>query len=78
MEEKICIIKKNYNKSNNSQQEKTKKIFNKVIEKLQSIVDNGDYEKFLKFQKNFRGYSFNNLILIFSQFPDATRVARQI
>lgn len=70
--------KKNYNKSNNSQQEKTKKIFNKVIEKLQSIVDNGDYEKFLKFQKNFRGYSFNNLILIFSQFPDATRVARQI
>lgn len=68
--------KKNYNKSNNSQQEKTKKIFNKVIEKLQSIVDNGDYEKFLKFQKNFRGYSFNNLILIFSQFPDATRVAR--
>ena len=70
--------KKNYNKSNNSQQEKTKKIFNKVIEKLQSIVDNGDYEKFLKFQKNFRGYSFNNLILIFSQFPDATRVARRI
>ena len=70
--------KKNYNKSNNSQQEKTKKIFNKVIEKLQSIVDNGDYEKFLKFQKNFRGYSFNNLILIFSQFPDATKVARQI
>lgn len=68
--------KKNYNKSNNSQQEKTKKIFNKVIEKLQSIVDNGDYEKFLKFQKNFKDYSFNNLILIFSQFPDATKVAR--
>lgn len=57
-------------------QNKTKEIFDKVIEKLQSIVENGDYEKFLKFQKNFRDYSFNNLILIFSQFSDATRVAR--
>lgn len=57
-------------------QNKTKEIFDKVIKKLQSIVENGDYEKFLKFQKNFRDYSFNNLILIFSQFPDATRVAR--
>ena len=57
-------------------QNKKKEIFDKVIEKLQSIVENGDYEKFLKFQKNFRDYSFNNLILIFSQFPDATRVAR--
>lgn len=68
--------KKNYNKNNSSQQNKTKEIFDKVVEKLQGIVDNGDYEKFLKFQKNFRGYSFNNLILIFSQFPDATKVAR--
>lgn len=55
---------------------KTSKIFNDILEKLQAIVDNGDYEKFLKFQKNFSGYSFNNLILIFSQFPDATQVAR--
>ena len=50
-------------------------MFEKVVGKLQEIVDNGEYEKFLKFQKNFRGYSFNNLILIFSQFPDATKVA---
>jgi len=68
--------KKNYIK-NNTSQNKTKEIFDKVVEKLQTIVDNGDYEKFLKFQKNFRNYSFNNLILIFSQFPDATKVARQ-
>ena len=54
---------------------KTKEIFDRIIENLQIIVDNGDYEKFLKFQKNFRGYSFNNLILIFSQFPEATKVA---
>lgn len=51
------------------------KIFDKIVENLQVIVNNGEYEKFLKFQKNFRGYSFNNLILIFSQFPEATRVA---
>lgn len=57
-------------------QNKTKEIFDKVVEKLQAIIDNGDYEKFLKFQKNFREYSFNNLVLIFSQFPDATQVAR--
>lgn len=66
---------KNYSKNSNYQN-KTKEIFDKVVEKLQCIVDNGDYEKFLKFQKNFMGYSFNNLILIFSQFPDATKVAR--
>ena len=67
--------KRSYNKSNNSQK-KTKEIFDKIVENLQTIVDDGEYEKFLKFQKNFRGYSFNNLILIFSQFPDATKVAR--
>ncbi len=54
---------------------KTKEIFENITNKLQEIVNNGEYEKFLKFQKNFRGYSFNNLILIFSQFPDATKVA---
>lgn len=67
--------KRSYNKSNNSQK-KTKEIFDKIVENLQTIVDNGEYEKFLKFQKNFRDYSFNNLILIFSQFSDATKVAR--
>lgn len=54
---------------------KTQEVFDRVVEHLQTIIDNGEYEKFLKFQKSFRGYSFNNLILIFSQFPDATRVA---
>ena len=67
--------KRSYNKSNDSKK-KTKEIFDKIVENLQTIVDNGEYERFLKFQKNFRDYSFNNLILIFSQFPDATKVAR--
>ncbi len=67
--------KRNYNK-NNSQQNRTKEIFDKIVKNLQTIVDNREYEKFLKFQKNFRKYSFNNLVLIYSQFPDATKVAR--
>ncbi len=62
-------------KSDKNNGNKTKEVFEKVVNYVQTIVDNGEYEKFLKFQKSFRGYSFNNLILIFSQFPDATRVA---
>ena len=54
---------------------KTKEVFDKIVENLQNIVDKGEYINFLKFQKNFRGYSFNNLILIYSQFPNATKVA---
>ena len=54
---------------------KTKELFEKIVKNVQTIVDNGEYEKFLKFQKNFRDYSFNNLILIYSQFPEATQVA---
>lgn len=54
---------------------KTKQVFEKIVSYIQEIVDNGEYEKFLKFQKSFRGYSFNNLVLIFSQFPEATKVA---
>ena len=62
-------------KSNKSSPNRTKEMFENIVNKLQIIVDNGEYEKFLKFQKNFRSYSFINLILIFSQFPDATQLA---
>lgn len=62
---------KNYSKKTYT----TKEIFDKVVKNLQQIVNNGDYEKFLKFKKHFHKYSFGNLILIFSQFPDATQVA---
>lgn len=54
---------------------KTKEIFDKIVTNVQTIVNNGEYEKFLKFGKNFRNYSFNNQVLIFSQFPEATMVA---
>lgn len=54
---------------------KTKEMFEKIVQNVQAIVDSGEYEKFLKFRKNFRNYSFNNLVLIYNQFPDATKVA---
>ena len=54
---------------------KTKEMFEKIVKNVQTIVATGDYEKFLKFAKHFRKYSFNNRVLIFSQFPEATKVA---
>lgn len=62
-------------KSNKNSSKRTKEMFENIVDKLQTIVNSGEYESFLKFNKNFRGYSFNNLILIFSQFPEATKVA---
>ena len=53
---------------------KTKELFNKIVEGVQTLVDSGEYEKFLKFSKNFHNYSFNNVFLIFSQMPGATQV----
>ena len=66
--------KKKYNKNNNCQN-RTKEMLENIVNKFQEIIKNGDYKKFLRFQKCFRDYSFNNLVLIFSQFPDATMVA---
>lgn len=60
-------------KSNNAN--KTKEIFNKIVDGVTNIINSGEYERFLKFSKNFHNYSFNNLILIFSQMPEATQVA---
>lgn len=74
---KNCIKKGGINMSDKSNYRKGKmqEIFDKVVCNVQNIVNSGEYEKFLRFRKNFRGYSFNNLIFIYSQFSNATRVA---
>lgn len=59
----------------NNKETKTKELFNKIVEGVKNIVEKGEYEKFLKFSKNFHNYSFNNILLIFSQMPEATQVA---
>ena len=38
---------------------KTSKIFNDIVEKLQAIIDNGEYEKFLNFKR-----ILENIVLI--------------
>lgn len=75
MEEILMYKKSKYNKE--VQQSKTKEMYEKIVTNLKTIVENGEYEDFLKFRKNFRSYSFINIILIYSQFKDATRVARK-
>ncbi len=62
-------------KSKYNRKAKAKEIFEKVVSNVQSIIQNGEYEKYLKFQNQFTKYSFNNTVLIFSQFPDATNIA---
>lgn len=54
---------------------KTKEIFNKIVDGVTNIINSGEYAKFLKFSKNFHNYSFNNIVLIFSQMEEATQVA---
>lgn len=62
-------------KSNNSRRMKAREIYDKVVSNVQNIIQSGEYEKYLKFQNNFRQYSFNNTILIYGQFDEATYVA---
>ena len=55
---------------------RTKEMFERVVNNLQTIVEKGEYEEFLKFHRKLKNnYSFNNMILVYSQFPDATRLA---
>jgi antirestriction protein ArdC len=47
-----------------------------LIEKgVQSLVNSGKWKEFLKFHSAFHNYSFNNVMLIFMQCPNAERVA---
>lgn len=62
-------------KNGNNINSKTKEMFNKLVDSVESIINNGEYERFLKFSRNFHNYSFNNTVLIFSQNKNATKVA---
>ena len=59
----------------NNKENKTKELFNKIVEGVRNLANSGEYESFLKFNKNFHQYSFNNIILIYSQMKEATQVA---
>lgn len=54
---------------------KTKELFDKIVDGVNNIISSGEFERFLKFSKNFHQYSFNNIVLIYSQMKEATQVA---
>lgn len=49
--------------------------YQKLLEGVDKIISEGQYVDFLKAMKKFKGYSFNNILLIYAQNPEATRVA---
>ena len=58
-----------------NKRDKTKEMFDKLVKEVTHIINSGQYMDFLKFSKSFHHYSFNNLVLIYSQMPNATKVA---
>ena len=49
--------------------------YEKLLEGVKSVIERGDYEKFLKMIKKFKNnYSFRNMFLVYSQNPRATLV----
>ncbi|MBO6232950.1 MAG: hypothetical protein J6I85_07055 [Clostridia bacterium] len=54
---------------------KISEMYKKIVDNVTQIIETGEYTRFLKFCKNFHNYSFNNMVLIYSQMEDATQVA---
>ena len=46
-----------------------------LVTAIEHLVNSHDWRRFLDTARRFRTYSLNNLLLIFTQRPDATRVA---
>jgi hypothetical protein len=53
---------------------KVKEYYDKLTKGVENLLQ-GQLGDFLKFQAKFRRYSFTNILLIYMQKPDATRVA---
>jgi antirestriction protein ArdC len=47
----------------------------RLVSAVEHLLTGADWLAFLDTARRFRSYSFNNLLLIFAQRPDATRVA---
>ena len=55
--------------------ELAKELQSSIIEQVQELSTTEAWERYLTFASSFHGYSFRNVLLILSQFPDASRVA---
>ena len=47
----------------------------RLVTAIEALVNGDDWQHFLDTARRFRAYSLNNLLLIYTQRPDATRVA---
>ena len=54
---------------------KTAQAFQQLEQGIAELLESGDWQRYLKVQSQFHNYSFNNVMLILSQFPEASRVA---
>lgn len=65
---------KNTKKSNNNAT-KVNDLFKKLEEGVKNVYSSDSWKDMLKFQSNFHNYSFKNMLLIYLQCPNASRVA---
>lgn len=54
---------------------KVNELFDKLKEGVQAVYSSDTWKELLLFQSKFHNYSFNNIVLISMQCPEATRVA---
>jgi len=54
---------------------KVKEYQEKLLEGVKKMVESKSFEDFLRFSSKFRRYSFGNVLLIWTQRPNATQVA---
>jgi hypothetical protein len=67
-EQKEIYSKLNYIRNSNEREQK-------LLDGVNKLMDGKEYEDFLKFNRKFHQYSFNNQLLIYMQKPDASYVA---
>ena len=62
-------------KVSSNKKESMQEIIKKQVDGVKSVYTSENYITFLKMMAQFHNYSFNNVILILSQCPTASRVA---
>jgi len=58
-----------------SREERMEEILTTLEAGIETILTSNGYREYLRVMSRFHGYSFNNIMLIMAQRPDATRVA---
>ncbi len=71
----MCRGKEKSMKVSSNKKESMQEIMKKLEDGVKSVYTSENYITFLKMMAQFHNYSFNNVILILSQCPTASRVA---